>query len=149
MRHYKVLALSIAVVGLLLSPPALADCAKHDEAAESAPCCAKKAQLAKAELKDCCKQAGGRENCEKCTATATATATAAASKDCCKQAGNLEDCDNCSASVACKDAEACEDCEKCSATASDSTDCCKDAADREDCGKCSTCEEAAASAKAN
>ncbi len=81
MRHYKVLALSIAVVGLLLSPVALADCAKHDEAAESAPCCAKKAQLAKAELKDCCKQAGGRENCEKCTAADTAEL-----KNCCKEA---------------------------------------------------------------
>jgi len=69
------LVLSVAVFGLLLSPVVLADCDKHAEATgakEAASCCSKKAQQAKAEMKDCCKEAGGRENCEKCEQAAVA-----------------------------------------------------------------------------
>ena len=89
MRHFKVLFLSIAVVGLLLAPAALADCEKHAGAAAegSKACCAKNAQQAGADLKDCCKQAGGRENCEKCNEYAAVAASA--KSGCSKSAAKL------------------------------------------------------------
>jgi hypothetical protein len=88
-RNFRVLFLSIAVLGLMISPLALADCEKHAEAAAGdtgKACCAKKAQQADAEMKDCCKQAGGRENCEECEYAAVA---ASAKSGCSKSAAKL------------------------------------------------------------
>jgi len=89
-RNSKILVLSIAMFGLLLSPAVLAVCDEHAEAAaadETKSCCAKKAQQAEAEMKDCCKEAGGRENCEKCNEYAAVAASA--KSGCSKSAAKL------------------------------------------------------------
>ena len=131
MRHYKVFVLSVAVLGLLMSPAVLADCGKHDEAeaiAENQPCCSKKAQQATAELKDCCKQAGGRENCEKCSAADTAEL-----KDCCKQAGGRENCEKCSAADTAELKDCCKQADAvCAETIADATTCCSKDDDAEE-----------------